>query len=89
MAETNSLKTFPGGLPLTSSEAQSIASRYSAYKQLAERAVEVFGTEAEATRWLSTQSLDFSGQTPLQDFIAQGADNAFLVLGRIEHGVFF
>jgi uncharacterized protein (DUF2384 family) len=74
---------------LTVAERQSIESRYSEYEQLAERAVEVFGSEIEAARWLSTQSPDFADRTPLQDLIKQGADHALAVLGKIEHGVFF
>ena len=90
MAETGPLKAFPaGGMGLTAREQQSIASRYSEYQQLTARAAEVFGSEIEAARWLSTQSRDFGGLTPLQDLIRQGPDFALVVLGRIEHGVFF
>jgi uncharacterized protein (DUF2384 family) len=78
-----------GGAELTVQEQQSIESRYSEYEQLAARAFEVFGTEIEATRWLSSQSHDFAGLTPLQDLIKQGPDHALAVLGKIEHGVFF
>ena len=49
----------------------------------------IFGNELEAARWLSTQSQDFEGRTPLQDFINQGPDHALQVLGKIEHGIFF
>lgn len=74
---------------MTVQEQQSIACRYSEYEQLTARAVDVFGSELEAARWLSTQSQDFEGRTPLQDLIQQGPDRALGVLGRIEHGVFF
>jgi uncharacterized protein (DUF2384 family) len=78
-----------GGTSLTVPEQQSIASRYAEYEQLAKRAAEVFGSEIEAARWLSTQSPDFAGHTPLQDLIKQGPDYALGVLGKIEHGVPF
>jgi uncharacterized protein (DUF2384 family) len=78
-----------GGTSLTFEEQQSIASRYSEYKQLAARAVEVFGSELEAARWLSAPSPDFSGLNPLQDLVKRGPDHALAVLGKIEHGVFF
>jgi uncharacterized protein (DUF2384 family) len=90
MAEERYLHAFQvGGASLTVHERQSIASRYSEYEQLAARAVEVFGSEVEAARWLSAQSQDFAGHTPLQDLIKQGPDHALSVLGKIEHGVFF
>ncbi len=90
MAEERYLKPFEvGGASLTIHEQQSIESRYSEYEQLTARAVEVFGSEVEAARWLSTQSQDFAGRTPLQDLIKQGPDHALGVLGKIEHGVFF
>jgi uncharacterized protein (DUF2384 family) len=90
MAEERYLQAFKAGATsLTVPEQQSIASRYSEYEQLAARAVEVFGSEIEATRWLSTQSPDFAGRTPLQDLIKQGPNHALDVLGKIEHGVFF
>lgn len=90
MPEQRYLKALQvGGASLTAQEQQSIASRYSEYEQLTARAVDVFGSELEAARWLSTQSQDFGGRTPLQDLIQQGPDHALGVLGRIEHGVFF
>ncbi len=70
-------------------ERQSIAERYSEYKEIAARAVEVFGNELEAVRWLSNKSRDFHERTPLQDFIDHGPDGVLGALGRIEHGVFF
>lgn len=74
---------------MTVQEQQSIASRYAEYAMLVDRAVEVFGNERQATRWLSTSSQDFEGRTPLQDLIKNGPDHALEVLGKIEHGVFF
>ena len=78
-----------GGMPITVREKQSIAERYLAYKELTARAVEVLGDELEAARWLSSQSPDFKGRTPLQDFIDHGPDGVLEALGKIEHGVFF
>jgi uncharacterized protein (DUF2384 family) len=90
MAEERYLRAVQmAGTSLTSQEQQSIVSRYSEYEHLTARAVEVFGNEIEAARWLSTQSPDFAGRTPLQDLIKQGPNHALSVLGRIEHGVFF
>lgn len=90
MAEERYLKAVQAsGASLTLQEQQSIASRYSDYEKLTTRAAEVFGNELEAARWLSTQSQDFEGCTPLQDLIKQGPDHALQVLGKIEHGVFF
>lgn len=90
MPEERYLKALQvGGISLTVPEQQGIASRYSEYEKLAARAVEVFGSEVDATRWLSTPSRDFAGRTPLQDFVKQGSSHAVEVLGKIEHGVFF
>ena len=90
MAKERSLKAFQvAGAPVTVSEQQSTASRYVEYERLAARAAQVFGSEIEATRWLSTPSPDFAARTPLQDFVERGPDCALGVLGKIEHGVFF
>jgi uncharacterized protein (DUF2384 family) len=90
MAEERYSQAFQvGGASLTVHERQSIQSRYSEYEHLTVRAVEVFGSEIEAARWLSTQSPDFANRTPLQDLIQRGPDHALEVLGKIEHGVFF
>ncbi len=89
MAEERYKAFRVGGPSLTLHEHQSIAARYSEYEQLTRRAVEVFGNEIEAARWLSTQSQDFAGRTPLQDLIKEGPDHAVAVLGKLEHGVFF
>jgi uncharacterized protein (DUF2384 family) len=89
MAEERYLQAVEGGsASLTLHDQQSIASRYLEYEQLTARALEVFGSEIEAARWLSTQSQDFGGRTPLQDFIKDGPDQALGVLGRLEHGVY-
>ena len=77
------------GDSLAAEKGHRIDSRYAEYRQLIARAVEVFGTEIDATRWLSTQSADFAGRSPLQDLIQEGPDHALDVLGKIEHGVFF
>jgi uncharacterized protein (DUF2384 family) len=90
MTEERYLKVLQaGGMSLTVAEQQGISSRYSDYEKLAARAVEVFGSEIDAARWLSTQSPDFADRTPLQDFVKKGSNHAFEVLGKIEHGVFF
>lgn len=76
-------------MPLTLLEKQRLASRYSEYEQLAARAAEVFGSELDATHWLSTSSVGFGGKSPLQELAQQGPAHAIEVLGKIEHGVFF
>jgi uncharacterized protein (DUF2384 family) len=75
------------------SRQSSIAMRYRNYRHLVERAVEVFGDEIKASRWLSTPSPDFDGRVPLQ--VAQAADfavdieNTFEpIFVRIEHGIY-
>ena len=70
-------------------EKQRLAYSYSEYEQLAARAAEVFGSEVDATKWLSSNSPDFAGKTPLQELVEQGSSHAMEVLGKIEHGVFF
>jgi uncharacterized protein (DUF2384 family) len=67
----------------------SIEARYAEYKRLLARAVEVFGSELEATRRLSNVSPDFDNRTPLQVFAQQGFAFPLEILDRIEHGVFF
>jgi uncharacterized protein (DUF2384 family) len=66
-----------------------IETLYGEYKKLLARAVEVFGSETEATRWLSSSNPDFVNRTPLQVLTAQGSAAPLEALGRIEHGVFF
>jgi uncharacterized protein (DUF2384 family) len=89
MPEERRLALQVGGTATSAEERQSIEARYSEYRQLTARAVEVFGNEREAARWLSTQNSDFEGRTPIQDFIEHGLAPALQVLGRIEHGVYF
>jgi uncharacterized protein (DUF2384 family) len=73
-----------GALPQLGVEA-----RYAEYKELVSRAVEVFGSDVEATRWLSSASADFGNRTPLQVLAQQGPAFPLEILGRIEHGVYF
>ena len=68
---------------------ESFALKYSEYQHLTARAIEVFGDQLEAVRWLSTQSRDFNNRSPLQELASQGPDHVLSVLGKIEHGVFF
>lgn len=78
-----------GGEPTAIQAQPSIEARYVEYQQLVARAVEVFGNEIEANRWLSSSSVDFDGRTPLQALVEKGPDLPMSVLGKIEHGVFF
>jgi uncharacterized protein (DUF2384 family) len=61
------------------------------YRMLVARAVDAFGDEVKASRWLSLPSLDFNGQTPLQVAQNSGYDLKVIepILIRIEHGVAF
>ena len=59
------------------------------YRALVSRAVEAFGDEIKASRWLSLPNRDLEGQTPLQAVQASGYDMHVLepILTRIEHGI--
>ena len=59
------------------------------YRGLVARAVEAFGDEIKASRWLSLPNRDLNGQTPIQAVQANGYDVQVLepILTRIEHGV--
>lgn len=53
------------------------------------RALEVFGDEDKAGEWLTTQIVALGGQAPMDTLMrAEGEEEVFKVLGRIEHGVF-
>jgi uncharacterized protein (DUF2384 family) len=60
------------------------------YQQLVARAVDVFGDEIKASKWLSLANPELSGETPLQ--VAQR--NSYNVevleplLTQIEHGIY-
>ena len=72
----------------TESEAEQ---RYLAYKTVVERAVDVFGNELKATPWLSRQSPDFDGRSPVEALVDSDFNPTAILytLGRIEHGVYF
>jgi uncharacterized protein (DUF2384 family) len=59
------------------------------YRALVSRAVEAFGDEIKASRWLSIPNKDLEGQTPLQAVQKSGYDMQVLepILTRVEHGV--
>jgi uncharacterized protein (DUF2384 family) len=59
------------------------------YRGLVSRAVEAFGDEAKASRWLSLPNRDLDGQTPIQAVQATGYDMRVLepIFTRIEHGI--
>ncbi len=61
------------------------------YEQLVNRAVDVFGDEFKATRWLSTHLKQLDNLSPLEWAEKSGfADLSQIefVLGQIEHGVY-
>ena len=64
---------------------------YERYKSLVERVADVFGDKTVASRWLSTPSVDFASQPPIEFARTNGYDVSVLepVLIRIEHGVDF
>jgi uncharacterized protein (DUF2384 family) len=59
------------------------------YRALVSRAVNAFGDEIKASRWLSIPNRDLDGQTPLQAVQESGYDMQVLepILTRIEHGI--
>jgi uncharacterized protein (DUF2384 family) len=61
------------------------------YRALVARAVDAFGDEVKASRWLSVPSQDLDGQTPLQAVQSRQYDMQVLepILTRIEHGVYY
>lgn len=69
--------------------------KYSDYKRLVDRAVEVFGDDLIASRWLSMPSVDLEGKVPLQ--VAQAVEYEFgkmeeifePIFMRIEHGIYW
>ena len=68
--------------------------RYAGYKQLVNRAEEVFGDAVRSSLWLSTPSADFDGDIPLRIAEGHSFDEGFLsdvfepVFLRIEHGIY-
>jgi uncharacterized protein (DUF2384 family) len=89
MAQERQKILHVGGPDVVHSDERAIEARYDEYKHLVARAVEVFGDELDATRWLSAGNSDFAGRTPLQALVEEGPDHVLSVLGKIEHGVFF
>jgi uncharacterized protein (DUF2384 family) len=61
------------------------------YRALVARAVETFGDEIKASKWLSLPNKDLKGLTPLELAQASGysIDSIEPMLTRIEHGVYF
>jgi hypothetical protein len=61
------------------------------YQTLVARAVDVFGDEIKASRWLSLPNRDLDGQTPLQaaEKEAYSLRSIEPLLTRIEHGVYY
>ena len=80
------MSTSGGKRPVFSS-AQQLAN----YQRLVARAVDVFGDELKASRWLSLPSPDFDGVAPLQFAQKHAYDPLALepVFTRIEHGIDF
>jgi len=61
------------------------------YQMLVARAVDAFGDEIKASRWLSLPNRDLDGQTPLQVAQKEGYSLRAIepLLTRIEHGVYY
>jgi uncharacterized protein (DUF2384 family) len=70
--------------PVTSDEI------YERYRHFVARAVDVFGDDLVANRWLTTRQPELGDRSPLE--VAQSEDfctgNLDQILGRLEHGVF-
>jgi uncharacterized protein (DUF2384 family) len=70
-------------------------SEYRNYKRLVDRAVEVFGDDLVASRWLSMPCVDLSGKVPLQvaqtvHYDATEMEAIFEpIFIRIEHGIYW
>ena len=64
-------------------------SSLSNYQNLVARAVDAFGDEFKASRWLSLPNRDLNGETPLQAAQKHGYDVGILepILIRLEHGI--
>lgn len=68
--------------------------RLKGYHRLVERAVDIFGDEIKASRWLSSPSADFNGRIPLEvaqqlEYREQDVTEMFEpVFLRIEHGIY-
>jgi uncharacterized protein (DUF2384 family) len=65
------------------------AVRMANYQKLIARAIDVFGDEIKASRWLSLPNADLGGKVPLQVAEISGYDSAVLepIFTRIEHGI--
>jgi Protein of unknown function (DUF2384) len=61
------------------------------YKQLVARAVDVFGDEIKASKWLSLPNAELNGDTPLQVAQRDGYSCQVLepIFTLIEHGIYF
>jgi uncharacterized protein (DUF2384 family) len=77
--------------PAASASEDKTARQYQNYRALVARAVDVFGDEIKATRWLSRPESSLNKQTPLQYARSRDYDPESLepLLARIEHGVDF
>jgi uncharacterized protein (DUF2384 family) len=66
------------------------ALRMKRYRILVERAVEVFGDELKASRWLSLPNRELDGKVPIQVAEKDGYSLSSIepLLIRIEHGVY-
>jgi uncharacterized protein (DUF2384 family) len=80
-----------GSVEAVSNTEKRTAHEMTCYRMLIERAVDAFGDEIRASRWLSLPNKDFNGQTPLQAAQKKGYDPQVIepILSRIEHGVKF
>lgn len=65
------------------------------YRSLVDRAVEAFGDEIKASKWLSLPNAELNGKTPLElaqkaGYNPQELDKIFEpIFVRIEHGIYF
>lgn len=61
------------------------------YKRLVARAVDVFGDEIKASKWLSLPNSELNGDTPLEVARRHHYDGEVLehIFTQIEHGIYF
>jgi uncharacterized protein (DUF2384 family) len=75
--------------------ARNVENEYRNYKRLVDRAIEVFGDDLTASRWLSMPSVDLGGKVPLQIAISVHYDYPQMeaifepIFIRIEHGIYW
>lgn len=84
-------ETFKVKLTDESASAPAAQEELANYEQLVARAVDVFGDEIKASKWLSLPNAELNGDTPLQVAQRNGYNGQVLepIFTRIEYGIDF